>query len=328
MKLIRNLFATFIAAALVSSCGTHVIEDSCQVCHTDSKKLAFSSQFVQSQHSSGAIAVDYAGGRAGCAPCHSHELFVTYATQGEVTGDIANPTAWKCETCHGLHNNFDESDWELRLSGPVSFIFDTTEVFDSGRSNICANCHQSRRAEPNVDSPGDTYKISSTHYGPHHGAQANVLYGGGFAEISGSRNYPEKASGAHYTAGCTGCHMAEYADGQGGHSFNPSEAACNACHGGSDGFEYGGVADDVEDQLNELRDLLLARHVLHAEVDEIDGEDTTWAYHPVVETFSMVEVQAFFNWVGLEEDRSMGAHNPKYVDALLTNTIEAIEALQ
>ena len=41
----------------------------------------------------------------------------------------------------------------------------------------------------------------------------------------------------------------------------------------------------------------------------------------------MILAQAFFNWVGLVEDRSVGVHNPNYVNALLKNTIAAVEAL-
>ena len=43
-----------------------------------------------------------------------------------------------------------------------------------------------------------------------------------------------------------------------------------------------------------------------------------------VGTFPMVQAQAYFNWIGLTEDRSEGVHNPKYVKALLANTLEAL----
>jgi len=46
----------------------------------------------------------------------------------------------------------------------------------------------------------------------------------------------------------------------------------------------------------------------------------------VVGTYPMAHAQAFFNWIGLEEDRSLGVHNPQYVNALLTNSIEALKA--
>ena len=40
----------------------------------------------------------------------------------------------------------------------------------------------------------------------------------------------------------------------------------------------------------------------------------------------MVQAQAFYNWIGLTEDRSLGVHNPRYVEALLSNSIEALSA--
>jgi hypothetical protein len=48
------------------------------------------------------------------------------------------------------------------------------------------------------------------------------------------------------------------------------------------------------------------------------------AYEPIVGTYPMAQAQAFFNWIGLTEDRSLGVHNPRYVEALLTNSIDAI----
>ena len=73
----------------------------------------------------------------------------------------------------------------------------------------------------------------------------------------------------------------------------------------------------MEELLVELRDILVANGVLEwVEEDE--------AYEPVVGEHSMVNAQAFFNWIGLEEDRSMGVHNPQYVIALLKNSIQAL----
>jgi len=325
MRSVRNLFFMFIAIGsivMISSCtnSTAVLEDTCLQCHSTDVQNAIELQFFASAHRAGAIAVDYAGGRGSCAPCHSHELFVQWAETGSA-GDVSAPSPWQCNTCHNLHSTFTDEDKAFRVTGATEMIFDTTVVFDNGNSNLCAVCHQSRRAEPNVETPGATYNITSTHYGPHHGAQANVLMGAGFAEIAGSMSYPTKSSGAHFNAGCVGCHMAEATDGTGGHTFNPALEACNSCHGASDtDFNHGGAQTETEDLLVELRDLLVAHEVLeYIEADE--------AYEPITGSHDMVLVQGFFNWVGLEEDRSMGAHNPMYVKALLTNTIEAIEAL-
>lgn len=323
MKKLAFLSLSLFAMVFFISCNnTTIIEDTCMVCHNDANMQAVTQQFNQSVHNAGAIAVDYAGGRASCAQCHSDEGFIEYAATGMVEENPSSPSAFRCKTCHNIHTTFEEDDYAMRLGDPVAFIYDTTVMFDSGNGNLCVNCHQSRRAEPNVTDPGATFEITSSHYGPHHGAQGNTVYGAGFAEIAGSKSYPTAANGAHYTASCTGCHMGDYGAGAGGHTYRPNVESCNACHGSNDeDFNYGGVADEIEAQLETLRDLLVAADVL--EMHEED--DGSISYEPVVGEHSMDEARAFFNWVGLDEDRSLGAHNPKYVDALLTNSIEAMQ---
>ncbi len=341
VKLFRLALFSFMCLFLASSCvkegpvgpaganGTNGVDGTdgtdgnttCLVCHAGTTMEAIQGQFATSVHIGGINAVDYAGGRASCAECHSHEGFVQYATLGSVAGDITSPTAWQCGTCHGLHKTFEGVDYALRLTDPVVPKYDKTTTMDLlGNSNLCANCHQSRRGEPNLTNPGEeTFRITSSHYGPHHGAQANVVAGVGFAEIPGSVTYPVAGTSKHLNqASCTGCHMGEFTNGQGGHSWNPNQDACNSCHDVTEeNFNYGGVQSDVHAKLETLRDKLIELGVVAG--DDVDG------YHPVVGTFPMVQARAFFNWVGLEEDRSLGAHNPKYVNALLTNSIEALE---
>lgn len=293
----------------------------CLVCHSGTNMDQKQAEFSMSVHRAGLVAVAYAGGRASCAKCHSHEGFTQYATFGTVLGNITNPTAWKCNTCHGLHKTFEGADYALRLSDPINPLYAPETTMDlNGNSNLCANCHQSRRAEPNMTNPGEaTFKITSTHYGPHHGAQSNVVAGVGFAEIEGPVGYPEAGSSNHLSmASCTGCHMAPYGDEQGGHTWKPSLAACNTCHNANDeNFNYGGVQTEVHEKLVALRDRLIELGVVAG--DEEEG------YHPVVGEYPMAQARAFFNWVGLEEDRSLGVHNPKYVKALLTNSLDAIK---
>ncbi len=297
----------------------------CMACHATEVKTNIEAQFSLSVHNSGLNAVDYAGGRSYCAECHSHQGFVQFATTGSVLGTITNPTAWECATCHGLHETMEAADYALRLKDPINPVYDPSSTIDLlGNSNLCANCHQSRRAEPAMTNPGEeTFTITSTHWGPHHGAQSNVLAGVGFAEIEGSVDYPEAGSAIHLVqASCTGCHMAPFdpEKDQGGHTWNPSVKACNDCHGASnDDFNYGGVRSDIEDKLEELRDQLVTLGIV-----EWVAEDE--AYEPIPGTYPTVQARAFFNWVGLDEDRSFGAHNPKYVRALLINSIEAMDA--
>lgn len=298
-------------------------EVTCLVCHAGENIQAVTEQFSQSVHKAGQIAVDYAGGRASCAQCHSSEGFIEFARTDTVAENISVPSAWECKTCHSIHSTFEGTDYALRLADPINFIALPAETADFGNSNLCANCHQTRTAEPNIAKPGATFNITSTHYGPHHGPQANILYGVGFAEIAGSINYPTVGAAKHMEDGakCVGCHMAPYGNGAGGHTWNPSLDACNDCHGVIDtDFNHGGVQSTTQTQLDQLRDLLIARGVLEYVVaDE--------AYEPITGTHPMILAQAYFNWIGIEEDRSLGVHNPAYVKALLTNTIEAVQAL-
>lgn len=291
----------------------------CLACHSGTTISAAKFQYAASVHKAG-VNVAYAGGRSSCAQCHSSEGFIEHHTNGSVASNISMPSAITCETCHVLHTTFEYTDFDMRASAGVTLKFDETTTLDLGdNSNLCINCHQSRRGEPNLTNPGEeTFRITSTHYGPHHGPQANVFAGLGFAEIEGPVSYPVQGTSKHLQyASCTTCHMGDYANKQGGHTWNPTIASCNACHATED-FDYGGVQFDMEEKLLELRDLLIVAGVVAG--DDVDG------YHPVVGTFPMDHARAFFNWTGLDEDRSLGVHNPQYVNALLTNSIEALKA--
>ena len=297
----------------------------CLACHAGTTMDQKKAEFAMSEHSVGAIAVAYAGGRQSCAQCHSSQGFIEYATLGAVAGDISNPSAWECSTCHGLHSTFQAGDYALRLkSAAVQSNVDPAYKFDfKNNSNLCVNCHQARTPEPNVEKPGATYKITSTHYGPHHGPQGNIVAGVGFAQIAGSIAYPAAGSSKHFEKACTGCHMATFNNKQGGHSLIPSLASCNTCHGATDtNYDHGGTQTTVTAKLEELRDKLIELKVVSATPDPVDPKIITYA--PIAGTYDMLKVQAYYNWIGIEEDRSEGVHNPLYVKALLFNTLEAL----
>jgi len=295
----------------------------CLDCHNTAMQNAISLEYQRSQHAAGEY-VDYAGGRSSCAHCHSGTGFAEYIDTGEVDGNIENPVAIDCQHCHNTHTTFADGDNALRTTAAVPFVWDEgigdTSVDFGDNSNLCANCHQSRRAEPFLSAPGDSFEITRTHYGPHHGPQANVLQGVGFAEITPA-DYPVNSK--HLAAGppaatCVTCHMAEYTDGEGGHTWHPSLEACIGCHATAD-FNYGGVQDEVEVRLAVLAGLLLSQDVIEWVVEEGDS-----LLEPVVGMHTMAQAQAFFNWIGLTEDGSLGVHNPLYVTALIEDSILAI----
>lgn len=292
---------------------------SCTECHGTSLNLV-ENQFYQSGHYAGVYSlerIEEGGWSASCSRCHSSEGFLQYVETGEASA-VATPGKWECKTCHAIHETFTADDFTLRLTAPVAWNISSDSVDFGGSSNLCANCHQARTAEPNTATPGETFKISNTHYGPHHGPQANIVYGYGFAEIAGAIAYPADGSHQHFKAGgCSECHMGDYADGTGGHTWTPNVATCNACHATED-YNYNGLQTEVAGLLDELAVALAAKGVM-------SYDSTSETYNLVTGTFPMVQAQAYYNYIGIEEDRSLGVHNPNYVLALLKNSIAALE---
>ena len=116
----------------------------CLDCHSEDNIQMKQEEFHRSAHASGAIAVDYAGGRASCARCHSHEGYLEFARTGDVAADITNPSAWQCKTCHNIHTTFEGADFAFRLGDPVELLANG-ETVDGENNNTCINCHQARR---------------------------------------------------------------------------------------------------------------------------------------------------------------------------------------
>jgi hypothetical protein len=285
-------------------------------------------QFVLSRHKIGEFTLGHEEWSASCVRCHTPVGFQQFAELGAagITGAIANTELFDCSTCHGIHSTFKSVDYALRITTPVDPVVVANGVMDlKGNSNICGACHQSRSAEPNVATPGATFKLT-TRTGPHHSPQGNVLFGNGLAEIPGSVAYPAKGSADHLTmtgGSCVGCHMADFTAKEGGHAFIPSKSKCNECHSGTDlttDYNYGGVQSDVHTKLMQLEERLVELGALV--VTTVDGVSTVApANNKVV---PMVQAQAVFNYMGVEGDQSGGVHNPKYVKAILANTLEAL----
>jgi hypothetical protein len=307
----------------------------CLTCHNTETLVDNQIEMSRSQHAIGDLAVAYAGGRAACAPCHSGSQFIEWATTGTVAGDFPNPEPWTCNTCHGLHKTFEETfgedmDFALRTIEPVVAGFDATVTMDlEGSSNLCMNCHQSRRGILGYwDGTSATVNVTNSHVGPHHGPQANLLFGNNGGTSTGEPFEP------HFEAGCVGCHMYETTgedekDLNGGHTFWAAAEKCNACHTGpdvvfegrssDDGFEhepyydYKGFQTEVADKLEELGDLLVTTGIL----------DSTHTLQ--TGSFSADAFKAFWNWVYIEEDRSHGVHNPYYTMDLLDEAIDLVD---
>lgn len=296
----------------------------CLACHSLSNMTQVKEEYEKSTHGlsphAGSPTYIYAGAgasRKSCAVCHTHEGFVEvmFTKRDSITEALAAPTRIGCETCHEKHITFDFTkdgqDYALRTTAPVKLMVAESgdqPVNISPTSNLCVNCHQSR-TEPPVASATGTFAITSSRYGPHHGPQGNLLEGIDGYEIAGSVSYPGTKSHKHRNSGgCTTCHMHE-----GNHTFEPSLASCTKCHGTLPDFDYKGVQKEVEELMDELHKLLVAKGTITATGSTKAG------------TYAIDLAGVTYNYKLIEEDRSKGVHNPDYVLALLKNSIESLK---
>ena len=283
----------------------------CIQCHTEANMQAIDLQYEESGHGIGAN-VAYAGGRNGCAMCHSNEGFIETQKTGMDTtaADIPIPTRISCETCHsGTHRSFDVendgNDYALRTTSPVD-LQAFNQTLDLGdESNLCANCHQPRTAPPTPDNDGNFY-VSSTHYGPHHGPHSTVLAG-----IGGYTFGTVVNSEVHASAGatCITCHMNE-----GDHKWEPSLDACKTCHTDAASFDLGGKQTEINGLISSLKSALIDKGLL---------DD---AGHPVKGTFPVAQAGALYNYEMIVDDRSAGVHNYPFIKDLLDASIAALAA--
>jgi hypothetical protein len=301
----------------------------CLECHTVAVKDAVNALWAASLHGTSQTfypgsptTVAYAGGRNDCAKCHSAEGFIETVWTGQDTtaAAIPLPTGIRCKACHDFHSSLDfenEPNSAVRTTMPVTLLTGDGPVeFTNEESNLCMNCHQSRR-NPADDTDGTAIVEVTAHYGPHHGPQANLINGLGGYEFRG-----EVTSGG--TAGfgphdCISCHMGEVVgDTIGGHTWVASIEACAECHGTD--IEDGKA--QVQTLLAQLEDALFTAGMVDADGHAIESDDE--AVPPVVVEYQADSVGALWNFLLVEEDYSHGVHNFGYTIDLLTESIAYI----
>jgi len=334
--------------------------DNCAWCHDSGTHHAFPEQWDHSGedatefdgrgfdggHARGSF-VESAGTRNGCSPCHSGAGYIEWVKEDRPVDEYGLPAATEilpggtnisCAVCHdpdsdaNIHRlRFENS--QLGDGTPISI-----ELYGTGAQ--CMECHRSRRYAKEYSSDVNN---ASSHYGAHHGPQADMLIGANAPDYG--MNFP---TSPHAIAGgnaCVDCHMAgELADPEGninvvgGHSFNMNDAegidhveACAPCHGnigesfkdkkyyinGNADLDGNGVAEGLQIEVHGLMEQL-SEFLPHDEngnvsitEDNADSLDLT----PQI-------MRGGYVYIWIEEDRSFGIHNPAFTISLLKAAIE------
>jgi hypothetical protein len=330
--------------------------ENCTQCHVgDELLLAKQLQYAVSIHRTG----EHLYNSGSCGSCHSHQGFLERvdSDEYELVDEIEDPVYINCRTCHQIHTDYDEADWDFTATTPFDLYNEditslAREEVDWGAEagNLCGRCHQARPLRERVgdnddvnDIPqlgGPDVNITSTRYGFHYGTQGQVAAGIGAYEFTGSRPIPSDPHDHGDPAGnpklCATCHMA-FAEGieLGGHTWNmavrangeveANVAGCNvaACHGGDIIVDdLTGLQDEILLLLQQLDALLVAQGIKQQLSPGYTIHDLE--YYVNTGTYSATLAAAMANWAMFAWDRSLGLHNPRYARAVLTNTIEAI----
>ncbi|MDH3457108.1 MAG: hypothetical protein OER90_09725 [Gemmatimonadota bacterium] len=345
MRRIAQLIAlAALAVAVIAGTGcerTVTVQETvtepanCFDCHSDQSTflVAAEKQWSNSWHASGRTLHEKV---RDCKDCHTSEGFVARAAGSPLPSSVTieNPTVIHCFTCHAPHTNGD-----LRLRWTAPYTLEDGTSYNIGASNLCASCHHSRADVASRTAP--TYGLYDR-WGPHHGPQSDLLMGTNgyeyasytYDDLTFHRNTPLDDGS---NDGCLKCHFkTELNAVVGGHSFNMEYdlfgeevfnfGGCDngACHDGAiedldDGFNYQTVQDSVETMLVTLRGLLVAGGLLTDSTGLPVGTSSNRFYT------SADSAGAVWNFLIVEEDRSHGVHNSKYIIGLLDSAIKFMQ---
>ena len=273
---------------------------SCTACHNDTTLLTGKeASWGESLHGTGVVFLED-GGNKSCAGCHSGGGFTAMIAAGltpvTVEAGDPNPTRQDCRACHQIHTTYTIDDFALETTAPVT-LFTSGQTFDGGMGNLCANCHQARKAMTAVvDGKVDV----TARFGPHHGPQSDMLLGiGGAGAVTGTPSM--HATTVENT--CVTCHMGGDAAN---HSFAPNVATCVTCHTDATTFDINGVQTEVDGKIATLKTALTTAGLLDAQGAIVAGK------------YDEAKANALWNYIFVtKEDKSRGVHNSAYTIALL-----------
>jgi hypothetical protein len=168
----------------------------CAYCHDAPTYYMQTYEWKQSGHDA---FLEEEAGRTTCQPCHTAQGFVEMKLKGAAATSSAPDSGITCVACHDPHS--DANPGQLRSVAAVTLP--NKQVYDAGTGNLCANCHNSRIADPNVTNDPAKGSYRGAHYGP----MADVLLGSSAYDWGIPFTL---GAGTHYRAvddSCVTCHQ-------------------------------------------------------------------------------------------------------------------------
>lgn len=261
-----------------------------------------------------------------CTTCHD----VTDETDPHRTGDAYVPGSFPLRVPTAV----DEQAYLEKSSGVG--VSDGTGTGPYGVGNACMWCHKSRKDVTNYIVAGPNNSITSTHWGPHEGPQADVYTGKGGYHFG--NNVYNTSSHQALEKGCVSCHMPEVDANQGigDHSFAPKLSACSrgGCHSNPTSFDIEGRQTDMFANLRDLRTALNGKgYLTRAEAEPYDAltpaqvADANFALDQPNAKLSGLEAKvagAIYNYLLIARGGAGGIHNPIYVRQLIYDSYYAV----
>lgn len=301
----------------------------CAQCHASEPYHVIGVEWANSLHSE-ATRTPTGESRASCVRCHSGIGFTDYAAGLPQNQQRTAYEAITCAACHDPHGDANNPHM-LRTVSAVTLMDGFTTITNGGMGQLCMNCHMTRRNATNYVET----TAGSGNFGPHHGAQADML--AGVNAITYGKEIPSSAHATAVKDTCVACHLqkvsatASHFGEVGGHTFlnhwdggttntTADDVAlvslCTSCHGNIDSFDFKradydgdgvvqGVQTEVKNLLNQLALLLPPA-----------GPTVT-----INSSYTKPQLRAAYNYLFVLEDGSYGAHNLSYAVGLLKASI-------
>jgi hypothetical protein len=245
-----------------------------------------------------------------------------YGTPARDTMEVKNQNIG-CPVCHNSHDATNPG--QIRTVADVQLVTSNGEspiITIGGTGKLCMQCHHARRAGESQIANG------YDHFGPHANPQADMMAGkSGYHDVAPAGFVWAQPSHLNVSNSCKTCHlnMAEF-DGTTavtGHTFLPTVAACENCHGvisdfddimALEDFDGDGNVEGIQSEVGGLLHLL--EEALVANGLDTTGTDILGALGDTL-TSTLIQREAGWNYAFIEEDKSHGIHNPDYAVQLL-----------